>query len=91
MTKEAAEQALGRAKKQLEHVQVASFDPGDPEEVVTHAFYAYENCIVAAAENEGIPWQKSHLDKVRIARLLHGQGTLRVDVGDLLEQLNEWR
>ena len=40
-----AQEALTRARKQLERVQAAVWEPPDPEEAVTWAFYAYENAL----------------------------------------------
>ena len=91
MTREAARAAIDRAKRQLARVQAALQGATDPDEVVTWAFYAYENCVVALAEYLDISRQRSHPDKVRIARLLHRQRKVTVDVGDLLERLNELR
>ena len=50
----AARAALKRAQSQLERVQTAWFDPPDPVEAVTFAFYAYENAVVAVAEAKNI-------------------------------------
>ena len=47
-----ARQHINRARRQLEKVQAASWGP-DPEDAVTWAFYAYENCVVALAERYG--------------------------------------
>ncbi len=82
---------LNLAKKQLEKVQVASWDPQDAEDAVTWAFYAYENGIVAVAEKLGLDWQKTHVSKVKIANELHEQDILSVDIGPVIENLNELR
>ena len=46
---EEAKSHLERAKTHLERVQTEANDDGDPEEAVTWAFYAYENCVSALA------------------------------------------
>lgn len=79
MSVKEARAAIDRARRQMERVQVASWDAEDREEAVTWAFYSYENCIVAAAELHGIPWKKSHPDKAAVARRLHKQGIVPTD------------
>ncbi|MCY4376108.1 MAG: hypothetical protein OXC31_20325, partial [Spirochaetaceae bacterium] len=59
-----------RARRQLERVQVAAWDPVDAEEAVTWAFYAYENCVVALAEMHDRKWKKNHREKAELARRL---------------------
>ncbi len=86
-----AQSALIRARKQWERVSAAAGPPEEHEEAVTWAFYAYENCVVAAAEAQGIPWKKLHYDKVAVVRQLYGSGKPQRDVGDELERLNELR
>ena len=65
--------------------------PGDHEEAVTWAFYAYENCVVAPAEALGFPWRRQHYDKVAVARRLYVNEHVRRDIGGELERLNELR
>ena len=91
MSKKKARLHLQLAKKQLDRVQIASFDPQDPEEAVTWAFYAYENAIVATAEAKGIAWEKKHPFKVVLAGELHTKGILSLDAGPTIERLNELR
>lgn len=55
------------------------------------AFYAYESCIVAAAEARSITWTPVHWHKVALARELHRDGVVSRDVGDELERLNALR
>jgi len=86
-----ARAALKRAKSQLERVQVAWWDPPDPVEAVTWAFYAYENAIVAVAEAKSIRWEKSHAAKARLAGQFVQQGILSTDVEDRLIELNDLR
>ena len=86
-----AQDALNRARKQWDRVSNAAWPPEDYEEAVTWAFYAYENCVVAAAEAQGIPWRKVHPNKVAVARQLYANGQVGRDIGDELERLNELR
>ena len=86
-----AQDALNRARKQWDRVSNAAWPPEDYEEAVTWAFYAYENCVVAAAEAQGIPWRKMHPNKVAVARQLYANGQVGRDIGDELERLNELR
>ncbi|MHB0886116.1 MAG: hypothetical protein ACYC6I_11740 [Bacillota bacterium] len=64
---------------------------GDAEAAVTWAFYTYENCIAAVAEKLGVKWKRTHVSKVEVAKRLHAQGILSVDVGAKLEELNVLR
>ncbi|MCY4659318.1 MAG: hypothetical protein OXF93_05835 [Acidobacteria bacterium] len=82
---------VARARRQLERVQDAAWDPPDAEQAVTWAFYAYENCIVALAELHDRPWKKNHREKAELARRLHADGLVSRDVGDTLEELNRLR
>ena len=86
-----ARQHIARARRQLERVQVAAWDPDDPEEAVTWAFYAYENCVAALAERFGRKWTKNHREKADLARKLHAEGLISRDIGDELEELNSLR
>ncbi len=86
-----AVKALIKARSQLERVQVAGFDPPDPVEAVTFAFYGYENAIVAAAEAKGIKWTKNHYEKAKLARKLCDDAILTTDVQERLLQLNDLR
>ena len=54
MAQEKAVAALELAKKQLDKVQAATWDPADVADAVMWAFYAYENAIVAVAEANGM-------------------------------------
>ncbi|TET41931.1 MAG: hypothetical protein E3J66_04580 [Dehalococcoidia bacterium] len=91
MGKEEARAKLRLAKKQLERVQIACWDPKDAEEAVTWAFYAYENAVIAVVEKQGMQWQKTHPSKVNLASQLHAQGILSIDVGTKIELFNELR
>ena len=85
-----ARQHINRAKRQLEKVQAASWEP-DPESAVTWAFYAYENCVIALAEMHERSWAKNHVDKVRLARAFYAEELISRDIGDELEELNRLR
>ncbi|MCY4074826.1 MAG: hypothetical protein OXH04_05290 [Acidobacteria bacterium] len=86
-----AQPHIVRARRQLERVQVAAWEPPDAEQAVTWAFYAYENCIVALAELHALRWKKNHREKAEMARRLHADGLVSRDVGDTLEELNRLR
>lgn len=86
-----ARAALERARKHWERVSGASWPPEDREVAVTWAFYAYENCVVAAAYALNVPWRKRHPNKVAVARRLFADGHVSRDVGGELERLNELR
>lgn len=86
-----ARKKLELARTQLERVQVASWDPPDPVEAATWAFYAYENAVVVVAEAKGIRWTKIHPEKARLAHDLFVAGILRTDVEDTLLTLNALR
>ena len=61
-----ARQHINRARRQLEKVQSASWEP-DPESAVTWAFYAYENCVAALVERYGRKLTKNHREKAELA------------------------
>ena len=86
-----AEPHVARARRQLERVQAAAWDPADAEGAVTWAFYAYENCIVALAEMHDLEWKRNHREKAELARRLYANGLVSRDVGDTLEELNGLR
>ena len=86
-----AEPHIARARRQLERVRVAAWDPPDAEEAVTWAFYAFENCVVALAEIHDRKWKKNHREKAELARRLYTDGLVSRDVGDTLEELNRLR
>ena len=88
---EEAGQHIARARRQLNRVQVASWDPQDHEQAVTWAFYAYENCVAALAERYSRRWAKNHREKAELARRLYDDGLVSRDVGDELEELNTLR
>ncbi len=41
---------------------------------MTWGFYAYENMVVAVAEEASISWKKAHWDKRDIAAQIHSKG-----------------
>ena len=88
---EEAEIHLARAKTHLERVQNEADDDGDPEEAVTWAFYAYENCVSAIAETLGRTWTHDHVQKADLARAFHAEQVVSQDAGDLLVKLNRLR
>lgn len=86
-----ARKALKIAQRHLERVQVAWSEPQDAVEVVTFAFYAYENAIVALAELYGRPWTKNHYEKAELAHRLFQDGLISLDVSDRIRHFNELR
>ena len=70
---------------------MASWEPQDPEQAVTWAFYAYENCLAALAERYGRKLTKNHREKAELARRLHADGLISRDIGYELEELNSLR
>ncbi len=90
MSLERAAGCLARARRQLPKVQSAA-ELSEPEDAVTWAFYAYENCVVALAEMYNLIWETNHHNKARLARRLHADGQISRDVGDELEDLNRLR
>jgi hypothetical protein len=86
-----AKEALTRARKQLERVQTASWEPQDPEEAVTWAFYAYENALRALAEARGDTLAKNHGRKAEYAGRMAKQKILSTDAEARLVELNGLR
>ncbi len=87
MTIQAAREALKRAEDQLAKVQTASVDPPDAEDAVMWAFYAYENCIVAAAY--GPP--SSELEEANLEELASELESFVTEVRALLEKYERGR
>ena len=86
-----AKEALTRARKQLERVQMAAWEPQDPEEAVTWAFYAYENALKALAEARGDILARHHGRKAEYAGRMARQKVLRTDAEARLVELNGLR
>ena len=74
----------------MDKVQTAAM-VSDPENAVTWAFYAYENCVVALAEQYDYKWKKNHVEKARLARRLHEDGLVSWDISVELGELNNLR
>ncbi len=81
---------LELARRQLARVQVAWLDPVDWSDLSIYGLHALENAVVAAAEHLDITWQRTHPNKVSVARRLHAEHGLP-DVADLLVDLNSLR
>jgi hypothetical protein len=90
---EEAARHLTVARRQLDRVQTASWDPDDEdrEDAVTWGFYSFENAVVAAAEKANLPWKRTHWDKLDLADKLHADGYVSVSVRNRMEELNELR
>ena len=69
---------------------MAWLDPVDWSDLSLYAFYALENAVMAAADQLGVTWERTHPSKVAAARALHQQNGLP-DVAPLLQELNEIR
>ncbi len=91
VSEEEAASKLGLAREHFDRAATASWEPEDREATVIWTFYAYENAVVAAADQVGISWTKNHPSKQAAARELHSAGHVPVDVSETLEQLNELR
>ena len=81
---------LAIAKRQLEKVQSAAWGEGY-EEAVMWAFYAYENCVTAVAALHDMRWPHVHSQKAQLARQLHLDGFVSIDISDELRRLNDLR
>ena len=81
---------LAIARRQLERVQSAAWDR-DHEGAVTWAFYAYENCVTAVADLHDREWLPNHARKAQLARQLHREGFISIDISDELSRLNSLR
>jgi hypothetical protein len=86
-----ARELLRVCAKQCDRASVASWEPEDPAECVTFAFYAYENALIAAAEALEKTWTKNHYEKAELAERLVKAGSLKTDVSSQLTQLNTLR
>ena len=88
---EKASAHLKLAHEQWEKAAVHSWEPSDPAQCVSLAFYAYENAVVAAAEAHGSHWTKKHYEKADLAAKLAIHGPLKTNVHDRLDWLNNLR
>ena len=86
-----AHASLEISEKQLHKAAVHSWEPSDPAQCVTMAFYSYKNAVVAAAIALGYEWQATHPSKVDVARRLVKEGRVKTDIGERLTELNRLR
>src|SRR5947207_1095088 len=86
-----ARASLMLAQAQLERAQVAWWEPSDPADCVTNAFYDYENAVTAAMLARGRKRTHRHPEKVAMARELYEENLLKTDVSSLLQTLNDAR
>ena len=87
---EEGNQRLAIAKRQLDKVQDAAWEE-DPEDAVTWAFYAYENCVTAIAALHNRRWTRNHREKAELAKRFYREGLISKDISDTLELLNNLR
>ena len=85
-----ARKRIATARRQLERVEGAAFDP-DHEAAITWAFYSYENCVAALAARFGRRSSTNHREKAELASRLHADGLISRDIGDELQELNRLR
>ena len=79
------------AKDHLDRAQSAAReDPADWLDLSIHGFYALENALDSACLHYGIPTNKSHPYRVKVAKRLCSEYGL-TDVSELLRDLNEVR
>jgi hypothetical protein len=86
-----AHASLEISRKQLHKASVHSWEPSDPAQCVTMAFYSYENAVVAAAIAMGYKWQITHPSKVEVAQRLVRDRKVKTDIGERLTDLNRLR
>lgn len=86
-----ARASLALAQAQLERAQVAWWEPPDPADCVTNAFYAYENAVTAAMLAVGRKRTHRHPEKAAIAKELYEENRLKTDLSSLLMTLNDAR
>jgi len=88
---EDARKHLDLAAAQWDRASTDWYEPADPASCVTNSFYAYENLIVAAAEAQGLAWEKNHYKKADLAQELFKKGILSKDLRAELLRLNDLR
>ena len=86
-----AHASLKTSRKQFDSAAVHSWEPSDPAQCITMAFYSYENAVVAAAIAAGYPWQATHQSKVEVAIRLAQERKVKTDIGQRLTELNRLR
>ena len=86
-----AREHLERARAQWNDACVDSWEPSEPAESVTKAFYAFENALTAVALALGERLTTKHYEKAELAANLVKRGKLKTDVSDRLVELNGLR
>lgn len=85
-----SKEKLELARRHLEKVRVAWYDPTDWDDLSLYGFYCLEAAVEAAALHFGLSLSKKHWDKVHLAEVLRTQNGLP-DVAGLLRDLNDAR
>lgn len=85
-----AVEMLHKAEQHYRRVQEASHEPTDWSDLALYGFYCLEAAVMAAATYYGMKGTRSHLQKVKIAAVLHARHQLP-DVSLLLPELNRAR
>jgi hypothetical protein len=85
-----ARKRLALAQKQWDEAVTDSWEPAEPADCVTKAFYAFENALMAAVVVTGGPRTQRHYEKADLALKLHRDHGLR-DISDRLNELNDLR
>ncbi len=88
---EEARELLEIAREQWDKAAVHSWEPSDPAQCVSLAFYSYENAVEAAALAVGERLKKVHSYKADLAVRLASQKKLKTDVSERLVELNDLR
>ena len=86
----AADDKLTLARRHLERVQVAWYDPTDWADLFIYGFYALEAAVDAACMHAGIDTARHHAARANAAAALASSHGLP-DVSELLRDLNEGR
>jgi len=86
-----ARQRLKTARDQWHRAAVASWEPIEPAECISHSFYAFENAVTAAVLAVGLKTTTKHYEKEALASQLVAQGKLKTDVSERLNELNSVR
>ena len=85
-----ARRMLAVARKQLDEAAADSWEPAEPADCVTKAFYAFENSLMAAVLATGGSHTTKHYVKAQLALKIHQDHGVR-NISERLTTLNELR